>query len=175
MLLEFFLFALYFGFFSWLTYKPNRNGLSRSKLLFPPGGEAIEIVTATPKEQVHNQPLVAVEVNLSNAIKKEYISSRLTSRQEVEERSELRSVEGELAIALHNQSIQNLQVEEFPTTSTAELKYDNKIINQAVEQSRLAVGQKIKEFIEKRQQRVVFNLSNTKLLNWIWDVVYLNE
>lgn len=150
MLLEFFLFALYFGFFSWLTYKPNRNGLSRSKLLLPPGGEAIEIVTATPKEQVHNQPLVAVEVNLSNAIKNEYISSRLTSRQEVEERSELRSVEGELAIAVHNQSIQNLQGEEFPATSTEELKYDNKIINQAVDQSRLAVVQKIKEFIENK-------------------------
>jgi geranylgeranyl diphosphate synthase, type II len=148
MLLEFFLFALYFAFFSWLTYKPNQNGLSESKLLLSPGGEAIEIVTATPKEQVHNQPLVAVEVNLSNRIK--------NYREEVEENRtslssrELKSVEGELAIALSNQSIQNLQVEEFPTSSTAELQYDNKIINQAVEQSRLAVVQKIKEFIENK-------------------------
>ena len=149
MLLEFFLFAVYFGFFSWLTYKPNRNGVSQSKLLLPPGGEAIEIVTATPKEQVHNQPLVAVEVNLSNTIKNEYISSRLTSRQEVEENSNQLG-RNELAIALGNQSRQNLKVEEIPTTSTEELNYDNQIINEAVEQSRIAVVQKIKEFVETK-------------------------
>jgi geranylgeranyl diphosphate synthase type II len=156
MMLEIFLFAIYFGFFTWLTYKPNRNGVSQSKLLLPPGDEAIEIVTATPKEQVHNQPLVAVEVNLSNGIKNEYISSRLTSRQEVEEnstqsgRSELKSVEGELAIALGNQSRQSLQLGEIPATSREELKYDNQIINEAVEQSRIAVVEKIKEFVDRK-------------------------
>ncbi len=149
MLLELFLFAIYFGFFSWLTYKPNRNGVSQSKLLLPAGGEAIEIVTATPKEQLQQQPLVAVEVNFSNTMRNEYISSRLNSRQEVEENSN-HIGRGELAIALHNQPKPKLQLEEIATSANAELKYDNKIINEAVEQSRLAVVQKIKEFVDHK-------------------------
>ena len=138
MLFELLLFGIYFSLFSWLIYKPNRNGESQLKQL--PPGEAIEIVTAIPKEQVHNQPLVAVEVNLSNDIKKEYISSRVTSR---EERRSVNPGEGGYAIALLEQQS---QIE----NPTEELKYDNKIINDAVEQSRIAVGQKIKEFVETK-------------------------
>ena len=65
-MLESFLFAVYFSFFTWLTYKPKRKGVSRGKKSPP---QAIKIVTATPKEQAQNQPIVAVEVNLDSSIK----------------------------------------------------------------------------------------------------------
>ena len=183
MLVGIFLFGVYFCFFTWLSYKPNRKGESHSKKLSQQ--EVIEIVTATPKGQAENKPVLTVEVNLGNSVKNKVTNgqqfplpaSRPASEENgtkisLDEYAEnasttlpasaqtLNSVhsasEGGLAIALRSniatnfsneETRQNLHVEEVPGTAQEELMYDKKIINEAVDKSRLAVGKKIQEFV----------------------------
>jgi hypothetical protein len=184
MLVGIFLFGVYFCFFTWLSYKPNRKGESHSKKLSQQ--EVIEIVTATPKGQAENKPVLTVEVNLGNSVKNKVTNgqqfplpaSRPASEENgtkisLDEYAEnasttlpasaqtLNSVhsasEGGLAIALRSniatnfsneETRQNLHVEEVPGTAQEELMYDKKIINEAVDKSRLAVGKKIKNLLQ---------------------------
>jgi geranylgeranyl diphosphate synthase, type II len=186
MLVEIFLFTLYFGFFTWLVYKPSRTAASRSKQLSQ--SEVIHIVTAIPKEQAENQPLVTVGVNLGNGITSQLTASQqlavAVSQPAFEENGtkingngnggnssttiaastqNFNSIslnsEGGLAIAFRSnvatkpsnaEILQNHPVEPDTKTEQDSLMYDKTIINEAVHQSRLAVVQKIQEFVETK-------------------------
>lgn len=177
-MLESFLFALYFGFFTWLTYKPNR----KTK------GEVIKIVTATPKEQAQNQPIVAVEVNLDSSIKHQQsrqpfvlpakpvfeangtgkVGLTTLAQMAIALRDNIATKEtaiadqtysggGITATNAYQQLVRELEEEngdaravESDQNTAPQLMYDKKIINEAVSESRLAVVKKIKEFVETK-------------------------